>query len=129
MLREPLKEFQPKTSPHPRRTTWQRWGERERTNRNKLICAGMSIQLPKLPARACILYRSAYALIRFRFVNCAKSKLAYCPARPLLTRTLTSTRRFSARPDAVSLLAAGSASPIAPGAIMCRTGTLPSWIR
>jgi hypothetical protein len=56
-------------------------------------------------------------------------EVAHCPARPLFTRTLTSTRRFSARPFAVSLDAAGSAVPIAPGAITCRTGTLQSWIK
>jgi hypothetical protein len=55
--------------------------------------------------------------------------ITYCPARPLLTRTLTSTRRFSARPAAVSLGAAGSAVPIAPGAMMWRIGTLQLWIR
>jgi hypothetical protein len=54
---------------------------------------------------------------------------AYWPAMPLFTRTLTSTRRFSARPCAVSLAAAGSAVPIAPGATTCRTGTLQSWIK
>jgi hypothetical protein len=53
----------------------------------------------------------------------------YCPARPLFTRTLTSTRRFSARPCADSLVAVGSAVPIAPGATTCRTGTLQSWIK
>jgi hypothetical protein len=53
----------------------------------------------------------------------------YCPAKPLFTRTFTSTRRFSARPCAVSLVAVGSAVPMAPGAIMCRTGTLQSWIK
>src|SRR5579863_1496253 len=46
------------------------------------------------------------------------------PATPLFTSTMTSTRRFSARPLADSLGAAGSAMPIAPGATMCRKGTL-----
>lgn len=41
----------------------------------------------------------------------------------LLLRTLTSTRRFSARPDVASFDAAGPASPIAPGAAMCEIGT------
>lgn len=51
---------------------------------------------------------------------------AHCPDKPRFTSTLTSTRRLSARPFAVSFGAAGSASPIAPGATMCRTGMLQS---
>lgn len=37
-------------------------------------------------------------------------------ASPLFSRTFTSTRRFSARPDTVSFEATGAASPMAPGA-------------
>src|ERR1700758_4044168 len=48
---------------------------------------------------------------------------------PLLTRTFTSTRRFSARPALVSFGAFAPYSPIAPGATMCRIGTLPCCIR
>lgn len=48
---------------------------------------------------------------------------------PLFTKTLTSTRRFSARPAAVSLLAAGWNSPIAPGATIRHTGTLHTRIK
>jgi hypothetical protein len=56
-------------------------------------------------------------------------KIVYYPARPLLTSTLTFTRRFSARPDADSLLAMGLVLPIAPGATMCRTGMLQFSVR
>ena len=50
--------------------------------------------------------------------------LPYCPpATPLLRRSLTSTLRFSARPDGDSLEPAGLVSPIAPGARMRPTGT------
>ena len=48
---------------------------------------------------------------------------------PLLTKTLTSTRRFSARPAFVSFGAADPYSPMAPGATICRTGTPPCCIR
>src|SRR5690349_1439042 len=55
----------------------------------------------------------------------------HTPARfmLLLTRTLTSTRRFSARPLFVSFEPFGCDIPIAPGATTSRTGTLHSWIR
>lgn len=53
----------------------------------------------------------------------------YWPAMPLFTRTLISTRRFSALPAAVSFDVAGPYSPIAPGATICRTGTLPCWTK
>ena len=58
-----------------------------------------------------------------------EGKIIYYPARPLLTSTLTFTRRFSARPDADSLLAMGLVLPIAPGATMCRTGMLQFSVR
>jgi hypothetical protein len=45
------------------------------------------------------------------------------PATPLLRRSLTSTLRFSARPDGDSLEPTGLVSPIAPGARMRPTGT------
>jgi len=62
-------------------------------------------------------------------VSLARGNVNYCPAMPLFTKILTSTRRFSARPCAVSLAAVGSAVPIAPGAITWRTGTLQSCIK
>jgi hypothetical protein len=64
--------------------------------------------------------------------RCRRSLLEECPyapAIPLLTRTLTSTRRFSARPAFVSFGATGPYSPIAPGATICRTGTPPCCIK
>jgi hypothetical protein len=61
-----------------------------------------------------------------RWVQC-KRNFYIPPATPLFTSTLTSTRRLSARPSAVSLGAAGSAMPMAPGATMCRSGTLQFW--
>jgi hypothetical protein len=54
-------------------------------------------------------------------------KEIYSPATPLLTRSLRSTLRFSARPYAVSFDAGGFVSPIAPGAAMFFVGTLQSW--
>ena len=48
----------------------------------------------------------------------------HIPAMPLFNRIFTSTLRFCALPYLDSLDAAGSYSPIAPGATMCRTGTL-----
>jgi hypothetical protein len=51
----------------------------------------------------------------------------YSPVTPLLTRSLRSTLRFSARPSAVSFDAAGFVSPIAPGATMFFAGTWQSW--
>jgi hypothetical protein len=65
-------------------------------------------------------------LIRLRS---ERVEIVYYPARPLLTSTLTFARRFSARPDADSLLAMGLVLPIAPGATMCRTGMLQFSVR
>ncbi len=53
----------------------------------------------------------------------------YCPLKPRFTNTFTSTRRFSALPWEVSLGADGSTVPMAPGATICRTGTLQSWTK
>jgi hypothetical protein len=111
----------------------QRWGGYERTNANNAIYSYGPIQLP-IP-----LVLSSYSFVpSAHFIGSISQsgrvllfqfKLAHCPARPLFTRILTSTRRFSARPCAVSLGAVGSAVPIAPGATTCRTGTLQSWIK
>jgi hypothetical protein len=50
-------------------------------------------------------FQSRYpSLVSFDF-DLKEVEVVYYPARPLLTSALTFTRRFSTRPDAVSLLA------------------------
>jgi hypothetical protein len=120
-------EYKRRTPPQPK--TLARVGRCERMYRPQRILASRLIQLPKLQACACITSsRDTHRL--FHSTSIMKEvEVVYDPVRPLFTRTLTCTRRFSARPCVVSLVAAGSASPIAPGAITCRTGMLQSWSR
>ena len=119
--------LQPETPPPPK--TLARVGPCERMDRGKPIPVNPLIQLLKLQACACITSsRNTHRLVHSTSIM-KEVEVVYDPASPLFTRTLTSTRRFSARPCVVSLVAAGSASPMAPGAITCRTGILQSWIR
>jgi hypothetical protein len=119
----------PSQKPPPQPKTLARVGQCERMDRAKRIPANRLIQLPKLQAWPCInSNRDAHHLAHSTSIM-NEVKITYYPARPLLTSTLTFTRRFSARPDADSLLAMGSALPIAPGATMWRTGMLHFSVR
>jgi len=108
--------------PHPRQELWQEWGECERIDE-----ADVSLRTGSFNCQTAS-NRDAHRLAHSTSIM-NEGKIIYYPARPLLTSTLTFTRRFSARPDADSLLAMGLVLPIAPGATMCRTGMLQFSVR
>jgi hypothetical protein len=111
----------------------RRWGRLRKERTGIKVYSNDPIQLPRALVSALVFICFPTHFIRSvslagGVLHCV-FELTHCPARRLFTRTLTSTRRFWARPCAVSLGAAGSAVPIAPGATTCRTGTLQSWIK
>ncbi len=108
----------------PRQELWQKWGKCEGNRQNQTYSRGPVNSTAKTTSLRLYYFESRCSSLGSFDFDDERAEIICYPARPLLTNTLTFTRRFSARPDADSLLAMGSALPIAPGATMCRTGTL-----
>ena len=113
--------------PHPRRRFGE--GRAGAKGRTETTYPFRQLNSTAKTASFALVFLCSWFYYGIRSTSRANEDVAYDPETPLFTSTLTSTRRFSARPAAVSLGAAGSAVPIAPGAMMCRTGTLQSWIK